>query len=85
MYSKTVTVMNEEGLHARPATQFVVCAKQFAAKITVCKDERSADAKSVMGVLTLAAGKGSEVVISAEGEDEVKAVDSLAEVVSGRG
>jgi phosphotransferase system HPr (HPr) family protein len=83
MYSKTVVIMNEEGLHARPAAQFVKCAKQFAAKITVRKDEKSADAKSVMGVLTLAAGKGSEIVISAEGEDAAKAVDALAEVVSG--
>ncbi|MDR2157399.1 MAG: HPr family phosphocarrier protein [Clostridiales Family XIII bacterium] len=83
MYGRTATITNAEGLHARPAAQFAKCAKQFTSKITVSKGDRSADAKSVLGILTLAANRGSEISISAEGEDEEKAVAALADLVSG--
>ncbi|MDR2163135.1 MAG: HPr family phosphocarrier protein [Clostridiales Family XIII bacterium] len=81
MYSRSVIVTNKEGLHARPAANFVKRAGQFVSKITVTKDDRSADAKSIVGVLTLMANQNSEILIAAEGEDEKRAVDALVEMV----
>jgi phosphotransferase system HPr (HPr) family protein len=83
MYNKSVILRNKEGLHARPAAHFVQCANGFTSKITVTKDDQSADAKSMLGMLTLAAGQGSEILITAEGEDETMAVDALAELLNG--
>jgi phosphotransferase system HPr (HPr) family protein len=82
MYDRSIIVTSKGGLHARPATNFVKCAKSFTSKITVTNDGRSADAKSILGILTLAVSQGSEISIAAEGEDEANAVDSLAELVN---
>ncbi len=77
----TVTIINETGLHARPANQFVQASKNFTSDITIKKGDASVDAKSILGVLTLGAGKGSEIIIEANGEDEEKAVEALAELI----
>lgn len=82
MHEKVVTIANEIGLHARPASRFVDIAKKFKSEISAGKDENFVDAKSMLMLLTLQAKKGDKVVIRAVGEDEENAVDKLAEFVT---
>ena len=82
MAERETTVGPEEGLHARPAAEFVKKAKQFDAEITVAKGDKEANAKSSMKIMTLAAKKGDEIVIRAEGEDAEEAVEALADLIS---
>jgi phosphocarrier protein HPr len=79
---KKTTVGPEEGLHARPAAEFVKKAKQFDAKITVIKGEREVNAKSSLKIMTLGAKKGDEILIRAEGNDAEEAVEVLVELIS---
>jgi len=82
MIEKETTVGAEEGLHARPAAQFVKTAKGFSSEIMIIKDDKEANAKSSMKIMTLAAKKGDEIVIRAEGEDAQEAVEALVELIS---
>jgi phosphocarrier protein len=75
-------IVNSLGLHARPAAQIVRLAANFTAHIELEKDELSVNAKSIMGVMMLAAESGSMLRIRAEGDDEVQAVTALAELVA---
>ena len=77
---QTVTVVNRLGLHARPAAEFVKTASKFAAEITVSKDSMEVNGKSILGVMTLAAECGSELVLRATGTDAEAALDALADV-----
>jgi phosphotransferase system HPr (HPr) family protein len=77
----SVVIVDEVGLHARPAAAFVKLAGRFDADITVRCGERSANAKSILSVLTLEAGKGSEIELEAEGEDAQQAVDALVDLL----
>jgi phosphocarrier protein len=77
---KTFTVVNALGLHARPAAMIVQAANKFRCDIQFEKDGLQINAKSIMGVLTLAAGKGSSVVVVCEGEDAEAALAMLAKV-----
>ena len=77
----TVTVQHEVGLHARPASMFVKKATGFKSDINVTCDGRSANAKSILSVLTLGAHKGAEIEITAEGEDADEALVALRELV----
>lgn len=79
----TVTVTNKTGLHARPAALFVQAAKQFRSRIVVIKDGKEVDAKSIIGIMTLGARQGSEIIIRAEGEDSDQAVRALDELLRG--
>jgi len=79
---KSVVVAPEEGLHARPAAEFVKKAKQFDAEITVTKNDQEANAKSSLKLMTLGAKKGDEVTIRAEGEDAEEAVEALVELIA---
>ncbi len=81
MCSKEVTVVNEVGLHARPATFFIQKANEYKSSIWVERDTRRINAKSLLGVLSLGITKGSTITIIADGVDEEKAVDSLVELV----
>jgi len=81
MTTRTVTVNNELGLHARAAARFVHTAAQFVSQIRVSRGTRTMDGKSIMGILLLAAGHGAAIEISAEGADEVAALDALAGLV----
>ena len=81
MASFTHTIEDEVGLHARPAAIFVRTAAGFAADITVTRDDRTADAKSLLEVLQLEAGKGSVVTVTAEGDDADAAVEALRGVL----
>ena len=81
MTSRTVTVVNRLGMHARAAARFVHVAARFQAHIRVARDSREMDGKSIMGILLLAAAHGSAITISAEGSDERDAVEALAALV----
>lgn len=84
MYSKDIIVENKSGLHARPASMFVSAAVKFNSNITVTKDSKKANAKSVISVLSLGVTKGSKVIIAAEGSDEEAAVLALYDLLSSR-
>jgi len=80
MYTQQITVNNEVGLHARPATFFIQKANEFRSTMMVEKAERKVNAKSLLGVLSLGITKGSSIVISAEGPDEEEAVNALCSI-----
>jgi phosphocarrier protein HPr len=82
MVERETTVGPEEGLHARPAAQFVKTAKQFSSDIVVVKGEKEANAKSSLKLMTLGARKGDNITIRAEGEDAEEAVDALTDLIS---
>jgi phosphocarrier protein len=81
MKSRTYTIQNSIGLHARPAALFVKQATEFDAKIKVLKDNKEADAKSIISIMALGAKKGSDIMITAEGPDDEKAVDALVKLL----
>ena len=81
--SLEVEVPNRAGMHARPCAEFVRLAGSFASSITVTKDLLSVNGKSIMGVLMLAAERGSALTITAEGEDAARAVEALARLIRG--
>jgi phosphocarrier protein len=82
MTSRSVPVVNQLGMHARAAAKFVHLASRFQAHVTVARDTREMDGKSIMGLLLLAASRGSTITISAEGSDEREAVDGLCALVA---
>ena len=75
---RQVTILNRLGLHARPAAEFVKLAAKYTAEITVSRDQMEVNGKSIMGVMTLAAECGSEVLLRANGDDAGAAVEALA-------
>ena len=81
MTSKKYVIKNTIGLHARPAALFVKKAAEFESKIKVVKDDKEADAKSIISIMALGAVKGAEIVINADGEDSDSAVDALVELL----
>jgi phosphocarrier protein HPr len=81
MTSRTVTVVNQLGMHARAAAKFVHLATRYEARVKVARDRREMDGKSIMGILLLAAARGSTITISAEGADEQDAVAALVALV----
>lgn len=81
MFRKEVTVLNQVGLHARPATFFIQKANEFKASIWIEKEERRVNAKSLLGILSLGIVGGTTIQIIADGPDEQLAVDSLVELV----
>lgn len=84
MISKQIIVENKTGIHARPAAVFVKTAASFKANITISKDGRTGNAKSMINILSLGLTKGSSITISAEGEDEKAAVDTLIKLVESK-
>ena len=72
---------NQLGLHARAAARFVHLATRFVSQIRVARDSKVMDGKSIMGILLLAAARGTTITISAEGLDETDAVDALVRLV----
>ena len=84
MISREVRIVNRLGMHARAAARFVHTANRFRSRVTVTRDGRTMDGKSILGILLLAASPGTSIVVSADGEDEVLALDALSDLVSGR-
>ena len=76
-----VQITNRLGLHARAAARFVHMANRYKSHITVIKDDSRVDGKSILGLLTLAASKGTRLRLAARGEDEQEALEQLAELV----
>lgn len=81
---RAVEILNERGLHARASAKFVKLAATFDAEVTVSKDGATVDARSIMGLMMLAAGPGSHVSIHAEGREAGAAVEALADLVTNR-
>ena len=81
MYAKVFTIDNVVGLHARPATFFIQKANEFKSSISLEKEERTVNAKSLLGVLSLGIVKGTAIRIVANGADEQEAVDALGEMI----
>jgi len=77
MKEKDIIINNKMGLHARPAAMLVQTASKFSATIKILKDDLEVDSKSIMGVMTLAAGPGSLLKFSADGPDEYEALDAI--------
>jgi phosphocarrier protein HPr len=82
--TRTVEIINKRGLHARASAKFVKLAATFQAEVKVSKDGQTVDARSIMGLMMLAAGPGSAIEIEAEGKEAADALDALAELVSQR-
>ena len=80
---RTIEVSNEQGLHVRPARRFVEEASRFSADITVTKDGREVDGKSIIAIMTLGAHNGSVITIKADGPDAHDAVEALTRIVTG--
>jgi len=81
---RTFTIKNKLGLHARAANMLVQAASNFQCTITVNKDGIEANAKSIMGLLLLAAGRGSKIVVRAEGKDAKEAIKEIGKLIEGK-
>ena len=82
MTSRSVTVVNPLGLHARAAARFVHLATRFNSRVRVERESKVMDGKSIMGILLLAASRGTSLTITADGPDEQAAVEALAQLVA---
>jgi phosphocarrier protein HPr len=82
--SRTVEIINERGLHARASAKFVKMSGGFDAEVTVSRDGQTVDARSIMGLMMLAAGPGSHIEITAEGPEAEAVVEALVELVAAR-
>ncbi len=83
MYTRTTTIVNKTGLHARPASEFVECAKHFDCQLTLKKlgTTKTANPKSIIMLLAMGLSCGSEIEIVGDGADEREAVDALAALI----
>lgn len=81
MIKHTLTIKNKMGLHARPAALFVEIASQYDADVSIIKDGLEVNGKSIMGVLMLAAERGSKITLHINGKDETEAVHALTELL----
>lgn len=75
------TISNDQGIHARPATELVQLANQYQSKITLTYQDVSVDMKSIMGVLSLGVTKGSQIMIDATGPDEIQAIATIERLI----
>ena len=82
MHRAEATIVNKLGLHARPSAKVTQAASQFRAEVWMTKAGRRINAKSIMGVMMLAASKGATITIEADGPDEVEAVDALRALIA---
>ena len=83
MVTKQVEFINKTGLHARPASDFVMLAKKYESKITICKEGgEPVNAKSVVRLLAEGIGQGTKAELTAEGPDEAEAIEALADLVA---
>ena len=82
--ARTVEIVNKRGLHARASAKFVKCASEYDAEVRVTRDGQTVDARSIMGLMMLAAGPGCCIEIEAEGAQAEQAVAALEELVAGK-
>ena len=83
MLSRKFTIKNRLGLHARAAAQLVQTANQFSAEVMLQKEDVEVNGKSIMGILLLAAPKGTEISVAIDGSDEERAMAVLADLIEG--
>ena len=84
MIRRDFTIGNKLGLHARPSAQLTKTAAQFKSEVWIARAGRRVNAKSIMGVMMLAAGPGATVTVDAEGPDESAAVDAIGQLIESR-
>jgi phosphocarrier protein HPr len=84
MIKETIKILNENGLHALPASRFVKRAEKFESEVTITKDGIEVNGKSIMGILTLACEKGSKVILACTGKDEEEAMKALKKILEGQ-
>ena len=84
MICRQLTIVNKLGLHARAAAKFVTLASSFASDIRLARNGQEVNGKSIMGVMMLAASRGSDITLIASGDDESQAIDKLSELVEQR-
>ncbi len=84
MVRKEIVIINKLGLHARAASKFVILASGFKSDIRLARDSREVNGKSIMGVMMLAAGRGTLVTLTTEGDDELIAAQALENLINGR-
>ncbi len=84
MQEQSITIINKLGLHARAAGKLVETTSRFGCDITIEKDGRNVDGKSIMAMMMLAAGKGTEITIKANGEDESNALTAIIDLINNR-
>jgi phosphocarrier protein len=84
MQSETITIVNKLGLHARAAAKLVNTASRFRSDVRLRRDNKDANAKSIMGVMMLAAGKGTEMTLEVEGPDEEEALQAMKQLIAER-
>ena len=84
MLEREITIINKLGLHARAASKLVNCASSFSAEVWIIRGGREINGKSIMGVLTLAAGKGTVLTIRTSGEDEQHAMAGVLQLINDR-
>ena len=82
--SRNIEIINKLGMHARAAAQFVQLASGFVSHIEIEKDGRRVNGKSIMGVMMLAASQGSEIILYADGEDELESITQLEQLINNR-
>lgn len=84
MVKQEITIINKLGLHARAAAKFVGIASGFESEIFLVKDNKNVNGKSIMGIMMLAACKGTELTVTADGSDENEAIKSLTSLINNR-
>lgn len=84
MIKQKVIIKNSLGLHARPSAEFVKIASKFKSDVYLSKNDREVNGKSIMGVMTLAAEKGSILIIKVDGHDERTAIEALVDLVDSK-
>ncbi len=82
MQERNVTIANKLGLHARAAAKLVTMASGYSSDIDIARNDQSVNGKSIMGIMMLAASKGTELVIRTSGDDEQEAADNLAKLIT---
>ena len=84
MTERDIEIKNKLGLHARAAAKLVHCAAKFQSEIKIRKGDEEVDAKSILGILLLAAGRGAVITVRAEGADEQEAVDAIQKLIDAK-
>jgi len=84
MQERPITIVNKLGLHARAAAKLVTAASSFTSEVELVKDEQKVNGKSIMGVMMLAASRGTKLLLLVEGDDELAAADKLEALISDR-
>ena len=82
MIEKSITIINKLGLHARAAAKFVTIASDFNSNIQVARNARTVNGKSIMGLMMLAAAKGTDIIVEINGDDEQQALQAIEELVN---